>query len=156
MFLSWGKAWKYDCSFSSKSVSSVSKGKIQRNAINDLLQRDEARTRKKGGGRREDEDLPQNAWAPEGLGALKMVNGLCSLHCVAIPYIFFFWLRLWHTEVPGPGFQLELQQQREPQHWQHCILYPLSHQGTPIIPFKKDSAFQEDLHCYWFIQPALN
>ena len=71
-------------------MSSVSKGKIQRNAINDLLQRDEARTGKKGGGRREDEDLPQNAWAPEGLGALKMVNGLCSLHCVAIPYIFFF------------------------------------------------------------------
>ena len=35
----------------------------------------------------------------------------------------FFWLNLWHVEVPGTEPTPE--QQPEPQHWQHLILNPL-------------------------------
>ena len=37
-----------------------------------------------------------------------------------------FWLHLTHVEAPRPGIELT------PQQWQHQILNPLHHQGTPI------------------------
>ena len=39
-------------------------------------------------------------------------------------FSFFFWLHLWHVEVPGPRME------PKPQLWQRQILNPLSHEGT--------------------------
>lgn len=35
-----------------------------------------------------------------------MFFGSASLGPGGIVLFFFFWLRLWHTEVPGPGIEL--------------------------------------------------
>ena len=45
-------------------------------------------------------------------------------------FFFFFWQCPQHVKVPRPGIK------PVPQHWQHWILNPLSHQGTPGHLFK--------------------
>ena len=45
-------------------------------------------------------------------------------------FLFLFWLHPCHVEVPRPGVEATLQQQPEPQQWQHWILNLLSHQGA--------------------------
>ena len=40
-------------------------------------------------------------------------------------FVYLFWPSPQHVEVPGPEIKPKLQQ------WQHWILNPLSHQGTP-------------------------
>ena len=47
--------------------------------------------------------------------------------------LFFFWLYLWHAEVPGLGIK------PEPKQWLHWVLNPLSHKGTPEDFFFKGS-----------------
>ena len=49
--------------------------------------------------------------------------------------IFFFSFRPWlqHVEIPGPGLELTPQQQPQPLQWQHWVLNPLCHKGTPLM-----------------------
>ena len=42
-----------------------------------------------------------------------------------------------HMEVPRPGIQPVPQQWPKPKQWQHQVLNPLSHQGTPKLLLKK-------------------
>ena len=53
-----------------------------------------------------------------------------------LPFNFFFWLGPWHVEVLGLGIEPAPQQWPELLQWQHQILNPLSHTGTPSLPFK--------------------
>ena len=46
-------------------------------------------------------------------------------------FFFFFLPCLQHAEVPGPGIKPMPQQQPKPLQWQHEILSPLCHKGTP-------------------------
>ena len=48
----------------------------------------------------------------------------------------YFWLYLWHAEVPGPGIEPMPQQQPKLQQWPPWILNPLSYQGTWTGLFK--------------------
>ena len=41
----------------------------------------------------------------------------------------------WHEEVPRLGIEPIPQQWLKPQQWQHQVLNPLSHQGTPCCQF---------------------
>lgn len=51
---------------------------------------------------------------------------VCSLD-----FLFVCDQTLRHAEVPRSGTEPETQQQHEPYGWQHQILNPLSHAGTP-------------------------
>ena len=48
---------------------------------------------------------------------------------ISFSFFFFFWPRLWHVEVPRPGFKPKL------LHQQHRILNPLCHKRVPGIPY---------------------
>ena len=50
----------------------------------------------------------------------------------AILFIYLFWLRLWHVEVPGPGFEPVPQQRPGLLQRQHRIRNLLYHKGTPL------------------------
>ena len=53
---------------------------------------------------------------------------------VKISLFIFFWLHPRQAEVLRPGIKPEPQGQPEPLQWQHQILNPLCHQGTPRFP----------------------
>ena len=59
---------------------------------------------------------------------VKLLGHMVSLFM----FNFFFWPYPCHVEVPRVGIKPKLQQ------WQHQILNPLSHQGTPLFNFLRN------------------
>ena len=60
----------------------------------------------------------------------------------------FFWLHLWHVEVPGPGIEPTPQQQPKLQQWQCWIPNLLSYKGAPFTVVSFNDAKQGFLE--WF------
>ena len=67
---------------------------------------------------------------------------------------FFFWLCLWHAEVPRSGIESAPQQWSEPQLWQHQLLNSLSHQGTTESSFFIFNNFQRTMENFYFLKAA--
>ena len=74
-----------------------------------------------------------------GTVLLKNCPGMVELS-IFFFFFFFFWLHMQHVEIPRPGTE------PIPQQWQHWILNPIGHQGTPF--FKK--IFLNQLNCVYY------
>ena len=67
-------------------------------------------------------------WIPCMFDFFFCLSALCNFSS-----FFFFFPHLQHVESSRLGIEAAPQQQPKPQQWQHWILNPPSHQGTPAL-----------------------